>query len=155
MILLGIDGELAAADLPSYHGCIFDFMRAIWALGQEFWRENAMKPLMVWMLCCIMILIRANNLELLSWIFGIPQHPNQPAQRHMEPMDPLPNHPKESCLGCIKWIGMVEKQWFGCYVALCLATASSQYYFYCFRCLCIVLCITIIIIIIIINIDNL
>jgi hypothetical protein len=29
------------------------------------------------------------------------QHPNQPAQRHMEPMDPLPNHPK-SCPGCIK-----------------------------------------------------
>jgi hypothetical protein len=32
----------------------------------------------------------------------------------LEPMDPLPNHPK-SFLGCIKWIGMVEKQWFGCH----------------------------------------
>jgi hypothetical protein len=34
-------------------------------------------------------------------VVGIPLHPNRTAQRHMEPMDPLPNHPKP-CLGCIK-----------------------------------------------------
>jgi hypothetical protein len=32
----------------------------------------------------------------------------------LEPMDPLPNHPQSFC-GCIKWIGVVEKQWFGCH----------------------------------------
>jgi hypothetical protein len=32
----------------------------------------------------------------------------------MDPVDSLPNHPK-SCIGCIKWLGMFLKLWFGHY----------------------------------------
>jgi hypothetical protein len=37
-----------------------------------------------------------------------------PDARLIEPRDPPPNHPQSFC-GHIKWIGMVEKQWFGCH----------------------------------------
>jgi hypothetical protein len=36
---VGIDGELAAADLPSYHGCINCIVDFIWSI-LELWNAN-------------------------------------------------------------------------------------------------------------------
>jgi hypothetical protein len=50
-----------------------------------------------------------------SQIFVIPYTVQTSLLQGMDPVDSLSNHPK-SCIGCIKWLGMFLKLWFGHYV---------------------------------------
>jgi hypothetical protein len=49
-----------------------------------------------------------------SQIFLITHNIQTSLLQDSEAMDSLPNHPK-SCIGCIKWLGMFLKLWFGHY----------------------------------------